>query len=246
MIAPVASAAGGDGLRLVRGRAPRSRRVRHRAQPGRRTHPSARCRRPASGPGGQGTRSGSSRPGDRGPGPGNAAAANRDGQRSQTHRIGGSAPAGGCPGNDELDGNPSLLHRALAASFDLDRMSGHHPMRMSLGESAPRLQTRVVLRGLRSRCRGQRSRRAARGGTPGAPRTITLIGRRRLTRSGPTLAKTRKSPQRADRGPALVLRPVRQRAMRIRFPGSAAPAPFSTTPPAEGRSEAYRPMNLRG
>jgi len=45
MTAPLASAAGGDGLRSVRGRAPRSRRVRHEAQPGRLTDPSARCRR---------------------------------------------------------------------------------------------------------------------------------------------------------------------------------------------------------
>jgi hypothetical protein len=108
MVAPLASAAGGDGLRSVRGRAPRSRRVRRKARPGRRTDPSARCRRPASGPGGQGMRTGSSRLGDRGHGSGNAAAADRDGQRSHAHRAGRGAPAGGCPRNHELDGDPPV------------------------------------------------------------------------------------------------------------------------------------------
>jgi hypothetical protein len=46
---------------------------------------------PASGPGGQGTRSGSSCSGDRGHRPGNAAAADRGGWRSHTYRAGGGA-----------------------------------------------------------------------------------------------------------------------------------------------------------
>jgi hypothetical protein len=86
------------------------------------------------------------------------------------------------------------LHRALAASFDLDKMSGHQPMRTSLGESAPRLQSRVVLRGLAKQT-GSTGRDTRR------PPRITRIGRRQLTRSGPTLAKTRKSPRPSDRGP---------------------------------------------
>jgi hypothetical protein len=52
------------------------------------------------------------------------------------------------------------LPGAPGSRCDLDSMSGHHPMRMSPGASAPRLRTRVVMRGLRRRAR----RRSGSGG----------------------------------------------------------------------------------
>jgi hypothetical protein len=144
----------GGGLRAARARAPRSARARHTARRGRAAARSARCRRRWPWPAGQGTRSISSRPGDRGHGSGTVRRpiSAGTGHVLTTHPV--NRPAGGSTVIGTCTGAPSCLcgssPRAAAPAGERpahDRGDLRHDQRPWLADMTRPRARRVAPRG---------------------------------------------------------------------------------------------------
>jgi hypothetical protein len=88
----------------------------------------------------------------------------------------------------------SSLPGAPGSRCDLDSMSGHHPIRMSPGASAPRLRTWVVMRGFRRRAR-RRSGSGGPGDSLGRQFLDAAVGRAPARRRGFPAESCSRCPQ---------------------------------------------------